>query len=352
METSTFRSAIVIAAAAIALSGCSTVRQSQPADARPIGKPVEIAVPLGLPPLPPSPDNPPTAETIALGRKLFYDTRLSSDNTISCASCHNPMLGFSDGRRVSVGVQGHSGSRNAQTVINAVYNPVQFWDGRANSLEDQAAGPIANPTEMNQTHDACSTQLDKDPSYKVYFDRAFGPGPVTIDKIQKAIAAFERTVLAANSPVDRFLYGGDKTALSESAKRGLMLFVDKEKTNCTACHTMGDKNALFTDGKFHNIGVGLGTDGELLDKGKENGMFRTPTLRNIAKTAPYMHDGSLKTLRDVVDFYAGGGNSNPWLDKEIRPLGLSRQERDDLVAFMEALTGEVPAETGPPPLAR
>lgn len=335
------------------LTAACTKRESKVE--KPVGQPLQVAAPLGLPPVPVPADNPVTAETVALGRKLFYDARLSGDNTLSCASCHNPLLGFADGRKVSAGVSGHTGVRNAPTVMNAVYAERQFWDGRAASLEDQAAGPIANPIEMNQTHDACTAKISNDPGYIAEFEKAFGPGPVTITKIQKALAAFERTIVSGNSPFDRYQFGGDKSALSPAAIRGLAIFRDKNKGNCETCHTIQGNHALFSDGKFHNLGVGMNSEGELTDVGRfeetkserDRGAFRTPTLRNVAKTAPYMHDGSLKTLRAVVDFYAGGGNSNPSLDKEMKPLELTGAERDDLVAFLESLTGEVPPNVGP-----
>lgn len=353
----TFLSFRQVAFAAIVLASLAACnRKTATAPARPIGKPIEVRAPLGLPPVPVSKDNPVTAETVALGRKLFYDPKLSAGDKLSCASCHNPLLGFSDGRRVSVGVDGHTGQRNAPTVVNAVYNRLQFWDGRAKDLEDQAAGPIANPIEMNQKHDVCASRVDSDPAYKAAFDRAFGPGPVTMDKIQKAIGAFERTIVSGNSAFDRYFYGGDKTALSPAAVRGLEIFRDPQKGNCAVCHTIGEKYATFTDGQFHNIGIAVASAGTLVDEGRyketkqeaDRGRFRTPTLRNIALTAPYMHNGGFRTLRSVVDFYAGGGNSNPWLDKEMKPLSLTRQEREDLVAFLESLTGEMPRDVGPP----
>jgi cytochrome c peroxidase len=335
---------------------CACTR-SETAVEKPAGAAIGIAAPLGLPPVPVPADNPLTAETVALGRKLFYDTRLSADATISCASCHNPQFGFSDARKVSVGAGGHAGARNAPTVLNAAYSERQFWDGRAGSLEEQAAGPIANPIEMNQAHDACAATIGSIPEYKENFEKAFGPGPVTITKIEKALAAFERTVISGNSAFDRYQFGGDRNALAPAAIRGLAIFRDEAKGNCVTCHTIEGTHALFTDGKFHNLGVGMNSEGELTDMGRfehtkvesDRGAFRTPTLRNIAQTAPYMHDGSLKTLRAVVDFYAGGGNSNPHLDKDMKPLDLTSRERDDLVAFLESLTGEMPPNVGPPP---
>jgi len=318
--------------------------------------PVEIKAPLGLPPVPIPADNPPTADTIALGRKLFYDPRLSKNNTVSCASCHNPNLAFTDSLKLAMGIGGMIGKRNAPTLLNAAYSPLQFWDGRAPSLEAQSADPIANPLEMNQTHDVSVAKIQRDPVYNAEFAQAFGPGAITLTIIEKSLASFERTLLSGNSPFDQYEYGGNKQALSPDATRGLALFADPKRGNCVVCHTINKNYALFTDGKFHNTGAGVNGEGDFTDLGRfgetakqtEKGEFKTPTLRNVALTAPYMHDGSLKTLKDVVDFYAGGGNSNPYLDKEIKPLALDAQDRADLVAFLESLTGEMPKNAGPP----
>lgn len=323
---------------------------------RPVGTPVKIDPPLGLPPVPAPADNPPTAETIALGRRLFYDAKLSGDDTLSCANCHNPALDFTDGLPTARGVRGQLGMRNTPTILNAVYNSMQFWDGRSPNLEDQSGGPIANPIEMAQSHEACSTKLNKDAGYRKAFEAAFGPGPIDIQKVEMAVAAFERTLISGNSPFDRYRFGGDKTAMSASAIRGLAIFEDKKRGNCATCHTIEKSYALFTDGKFHNLGAGMNADGELTDLGRytqthkdsDKGAFRTPSLRNVAKTAPYMHDGSKKTLKEVVDFYVGGGNSNPQLDSEIKELHLSAQDKADLVAFLEALTCEMPKNVGHP----
>jgi cytochrome c peroxidase len=323
---------------------------------RPAGATLEIKAPLGLPPVPLPGDNPPTAETVALGRRLYYDPSLSVDNTVACATCHNPKFGFTDGQQFSEGVKKQKGGRNAPTVINAAYYTLQFWDGRAPSLEKQAEGPVQNPVEMAHTLQGVEKKLMAAPSYVAEFEEAFGPGRITYEMVEKAIASFERTVLSGNSPFDRYFYGGDKRALSESARRGLGVFRDPKKGNCAACHTIGETHALFTDNKFHNIGVGV-KNMQVTDPGRDavtkneadRGAFKTPTLRNIAKTGPYMHDGSLRTLKDVVDFYVGGGNSNPHLDKEIRALDfLTGQERKDSVAFLESLTGEMPRDIGPP----
>ncbi len=338
---------------ALTLVSCGGTKTEAPVaakPAKPIGATIEIPTPLGLPPVPVPADNPPTAETVALGKKLYFDTKLSADETISCASCHGADKGYTDNQQFSAGVGGKLGGRNAPTVVNAAYNPQQFWDGRAASLEAQAEGPIANPVEMNLPHAEAVKRLNSDPSYKPLFEKAFGPGEITMEKVRMSIASYERTILSGNSPFDRYQFGGDKKALSPAAIRGLALFKNAERTNCVKCHTIDEKFALFTDGKYHNLGVGLDTEGELKDKGRfdqtkaeaDKGAFRTPTLRNIALTAPYMHDGSQKTLRAVVDFYVGGGSSNPNLDKEIKQLHLNDAERNDLVAFLESLTGDIP----------
>jgi cytochrome c peroxidase len=326
------------------------------AAAHPIGVEVHIPVPLGLPPVPIPTDNPPTVDTIALGRRLFFDTKLSSDNTVSCATCHNPATGFAGRTRFSFGVGGQTGKRNAPTVLNSAYYVRQFWDGRAGSLEEQAIGPISDAHEMNRPNGLCAAALQADPTYESEFQKAFGKGPITMDKVQKAVASFERTMLSGDSPFDRYAYGGDPKAISPAAIRGLEVFKNPQKGNCAACHTLDNKYALFTDGKFHNIGVGVGPDGELIDLGRydvtkseaDKGAFKTPSLRNIAKTGPYMHDGSEKTLKEVVDFYIGGGNSNPHLDDKIKALTLTAQERADLIAFLESLNGNTPADTGHP----
>src|SRR6267143_1831468 len=323
----------------------------------PIGKPVKIKAPLGLPPVPIPPDNPPTEETIALGRRLYYDPGLSVDGTVSCATCHAPNLGFRDAKALSSGVGGQLGTRRAPTVVNAAYNTLQFWDGRSPSLEKQAEGPMANPLEMGHTLEGVVKFVQSDPTYRKLFAKAWGTEQITIDLVTKSIASFERTVVIGDSPFDRFYYGGDKKALSLAAQRGLKLFLNPKKGNCSVCHVIGKKYALFTDNKFHNIGVGTDTSGNFADVGlyaqskntADVGAFKTPTLRNIAETAPYMHDGSQATLKDVVDHYVGGGTSNPHLDKEIHALDfLTFNERADLKAFLESLTGTLPANVDPP----
>jgi cytochrome c peroxidase len=323
--------------------------------ALPIGAAVTIEAPLGLPPVPFPEDNPPTAETIALGRRLYFDPALSVDDTVSCATCHHPDFGFADGQSVSTGVGGQKGGRNSPTVFNSAYYTLQFWDGRSPSLEDQAAGPVQNPIEMGHTLLGVELRLSTDQSYVAMFEAAFGPGPITYEKTGKAIATFERTVISGNSPFDRWRYGGEEDAVSQNVKNGFEVFQNPEKGNCAVCHEAGEEYALFTDNKFHNLGVGAQRDGTLADIGRfevtqvesDQGAFKTPSLRNIALTAPYMHDGSLRTLKEVIDFYLGGGNSNDHLDAEINVLGhLSGQERDDLLAFLESLTGEIPPNIG------
>lgn len=337
-----------------ALSRAANPDSSMPS---PVGKALQVKAPLGLPPVPIPADNPPTAETVALGRRLYYDPVLSSDNTISCASCHAPGAGFTDKRPVSLGVGGKKGTRHSPTVINSAYSSLQFWDGRAPTLEEQAKGPIANPVEMASTHAEVVQRLQADPAYVALFKHAWGTDQITIDLVVKSIASFERTVLCGNSRFDRFYYGHDKKALSASEQRGLKIFIDPKKANCAACHTIGKDYALFTDNKFHNLGIGIDGNGDFPDRGRfdqtkddaDYAAFKTPTLRNIAHRAPYMHDGSFPALRDALGHYIGGGNSNPHLDKQMRALDfLSFDDRDDLLAFLDSLTAAMPDNLGPP----
>jgi len=323
----------------------------------PIGKTVQIQNPLGLPPVPIPPDNPPTEETIALGRRLYYDPQLSLDGTISCASCHAPQFSFSDKRPFSVGVGGKLGTRHSPTVINSAYNSLQFWDGRASSLEEQAKGPIENPVEMAHSLDGVVKRLQSDPKYPELFRKAWGTDQITIDMVVKSIASFERTIIAGDSPFDRFYYGYDSKAMSLEAQRGLKIFISPKKGNCAVCHTIGKDYSLFTDNKFHNLGVGADTRGNLNDVGRfsvtkndaDMGAFKTPSLRNLASRGPYMHDGSFPTVKDALAHYVGGGNWNPHLDKEIHSLDvLTFEERDDLLEFLGALNGKLPDNIGPP----
>lgn len=334
-----------------------SARAGAPATTMPVGSTVTIKTPLGLPPVPIPADNPPTAETIALGRRLYYDPQLSVDGTISCASCHAPQFAFSDERKVSVGVGGKTGTRHAPTVINSAYSSLQFWDGRASSLEEQAKGPIANPVEMAHTLDAAVARLQADARYRELFKKSWGTDRITIDLVAKSIASFERTVIAGASPFDRFYFGHDKKALSAAARRGFNLFTDPKKANCAVCHTIGKTDALFTDNKFHNLGIGADTRGQLNDLGRyaitkneaDMGCFKTPTLRNLANRAPFMHDGSFPSVKDALAHYIGGGNMNDHLDKEIHALDfLTFDERDDLLQFLDSLNGNLPDNIGPP----
>jgi cytochrome c peroxidase len=332
----------------------------------PIGKRVEIPTPLGLPPVPIPEDNPPTAETIALGRKLFFDPILSVDGTIACASCHDPKHGFADPKPVSTGVYGRKGKRNAMSILNAAYNHNQFWDGRARTLEEQAAGPVPNDLEFAHSLPGVERKLAARPDYVDLFAKAFGPGRITFEKVAKSIASYERTLVSGNSPFDRYFYGGDKTAMNDSAIRGLALYLNPSlrAANCVSCHRIDADYATFTEPRFHNTGVAVDPlSGEILDLGRYlitreerlRGAFKTPTLRNIALTAPYMHNGSMKTLEEVVEFYFKGGRANPFLSADVPRPGVTDIPRDqqpqaikDLVEFMKALTGEIPPGAGPP----
>jgi cytochrome c peroxidase len=294
-----------------------------------------------LPPVAIPPDNPQTDAKVALGKQLFFDTRLSADDTVSCATCHDPALAWANHNAVDTGIKGRTGTRNSGTILDAAYMDVQFWDGRAKTLEEQALAPIHNPLEMGETLESVVKKLRGLAGYREQFEAVFG-GDVTADGIGKAIAAFERTVLSGPSPFDRYT-AGDRTALPPAAIRGLRIF--NGRARCRTCHN----GAMLSDQGFHNIGVGM--DRAQPDVGREavtkepkdRGRFKTPSLRNVALTWPYMHDGSLKTLMDVVEFYDRGGIANPTLDIFIMPLGLGQDDRADLVAFLEALTGTLPA---------
>ncbi len=279
---------------------------------------------------------------IELGRLLYFDKRLSKDDTVACATCHDPAHGFAEPRKTSRGVGGKLGARNAPTVVNRLFSKEQFWDGRGADLEDQAKGPLVNPIEMAMpSHAAVAGKVGAIAGYRPFFEKAFGTSDVTIDRIAQAIASFERTVVAGNSAFDRY-EGGDRSALGAAAIRGMALF--DGKANCVTCHA----GFNFTDESFHNLGVGILAKTPDLGRVKvskapsETGALKTPTLRNVAQTAPYMHDGSEATLADVVAYYDRGGTPNPHLSKEIRPLHLGAEERADLVAFMESLTGDAP----------
>jgi cytochrome c peroxidase len=283
-------------------------------------------------------DNPMTAAKIELGRKLYFDARLSLDGTVSCATCHNPTLGFSDGRARAMGIYGQEFKRSAPTLINRLFSKVQFWDGRAKSLEDQAPQPIQNELEMRNTPENVERTLRASNEYRDDFQQVFGTD-VTMDGIAKALAAFERTFVSGNSPYDKFK-AGDSTALTESARRGLALF-ESDRVNCKQCHT----GFNFTDEKFQNNGAGQ--DQPQPDLGRfeqtkndsDRGAFKTPTLRDMSRTSPYMHDGSVRTLLDVINFYNKGGIPNKHLSPFMKPLNLSEEQKADLVSFLRSLTG-------------
>jgi cytochrome c peroxidase len=286
-------------------------------------------------------DNPMSDAKIELGKLLYFDTRVSKDMTISCATCHNPFHGFADPDRTSSGVGLQKGVRNSPTVLNRLFSADQFWDGRAGSLEIQAHGPLTNPVEMAMgSHDDVVGRVKAVKGYAPLFKKAFGSDAIDMDRIAKAIAAYERTVVTGNSPFDRY-QAGEKDAMSAAAVRGMEIF--NGKANCKTCHASFN----FTDENYRNIGVGMNQPKpdlgryEVTKKDADRGAFKTPTLRNLLQTAPYMHDGSEATLMDTIEFYDRGGIGNPHLSADIKPLKLTAQEKSDLVAFLESLQGEV-----------
>jgi cytochrome c peroxidase len=338
----------VMALGAVALSGLGGASSSNAADAKSgaggqaAAGGYDLKLPFGLDPagavIPE--DNPLTREKVELGRLLFFDKRLSKDNTIACASCHMAKFAFTDGQPVSTGIRGQKGGRSAPASINRVFSKAQFWDGRAATLEDQSVGPFINPIEHGfANHDEMIAKMKKIPGYRKLFQDVFG-GEITIDGVGKAIASFQRTILSGNSPADRFDQGGDEKAISPEAQKGLALF--REKARCTKCHS----GFNFTDEKFHNLGIGWDTG--TVDLGRymvtknpaDIGAFKTPTLREIARSAPYMHDGRFKTIEDVVNFYNKGGVKNPHQDELVLPLDLTDEEKRNLVAFLRTLGGE------------
>jgi cytochrome c peroxidase len=275
-----------------------------------------------------------------LGKMLYFDPRLSGSNWISCATCHNPGLGWSDGLPRTIGDGQKELGRHSPTIINSGYFEVQMWDGRKKSLEDQAKGPIAASVEMNQDYDELIRELKALPGYVSSFNKVFGKNALTIDNIAKAIATFERSVISKNAPYDKY-WAGDKSAMSASAVKGMDLFFGKGK--CGICHN----GPVFTDSGFHNIGVkpagplkvDLGRYNESKDD-FDKGAFKTPGLRDITKSAPYMHNGTEATLQDVIEFYDRGGDVKENLSPFITPLELTRQEKKDMVEFLKALDGE------------
>jgi cytochrome c peroxidase len=333
-------------------------------------------------------DNPQTPEKIALGQQLFFDGRLSADGAVACATCHDPARAFSDGRPVSIGIHGRAGQRNAPTILNALYNKAQFWDGRVQTLEEQAALPIVNPVEMGQpTLDAAAAKIADVEEYRQAFRKAFG-GPVNGPNLVRAISAYERSLVLFDSPFDHFI-AGDKDAIDDAAQRGWELF--NTKAGCNKCHALTEAKrdvANFTDYDYHNIGVGIVrhnvvglagkaqreiASGRLEDidraaiqtdlsvlgrflvtrKEADTAAFKTPNLRNVLVTGPYFHDGSQETLWDVIDHYnKGGGLADPWLDEDIQPLALTEGDIDDLVAFLASLTSPDYKELGARELER
>ena len=336
----------------VLFEGCTPQEEPPPA-----WEAANLIVPLPEPPLGiegslTDLEDPPTPERVRLGRWLYFDTRLSADGTIACASCHHPENAFSEVTPVSTGIDGQQGGRKAPSFINQAWTvyPHFFWDGRAASLEEQALGPIANPIEMGNTLEAMLQTLSQLSGYGPYFEEAFGTEEVTEERVAKAIADYERTRMSGNSPWDQWRSGRDESAVSEDVKQGHELFFGK--AGCNQCH-LGQN---FTDSTFHNLGVGWdGESEEFADEGRfavtqeevDRGAFKTPTLRDVTKHPPYMHDGSIQTLREVVELYDLGGNPNPQLDLKIKPLDLTDEEVDQLVAFMEALEGEGYQDTVP-----
>ena len=298
-------------------------------------------VPVGLDLYMPVPElNPLTTAKVALGRKLFFDSLLSRDRTRACASCHDPGQAFTDGRAVALGVDGREGTRSAPTLVNRGYGRSFFWDGRTSSLEEQVLQPIQHPKEMDITVGEVVVRLERDRAYSHLFQAAFGQD-VNDGDLAKALASYVRTIVSGNTPIDRYL-NGDRQALTERQRQGLRLF--RGKGSCIVCHV----GPLFTDENFHNTGVAW-RDGRLLDEGRfavtgretDHGVFKTPTLREVARTAPHMHDGSITTLEEVIEFYDRGGNNNPYLDPVLRPLNLTAAEKGALLAFLHALIGEI-----------
>ena len=298
-------------------------------------------IPLGLDLYLPVPeDNPLTREKVELGRKLFFDLLLSRDQTLSCAGCHDPERAFTDGRAISEGVFERKGTRSVPTLVNRGYGRTFFWDGRISSLEEQVLQPIQDSKEMDMTLEEILTRLKKEEDYRQGFREAFRT-EVNSEGIAKALASYVRTLLSGHSRFDRYV-NGEREALSEDARQGLEIF--RGKGNCAACHV----GPNFTDERFHNTGVAW-KNGRFMDSGrflvtgqeKDQGAFKTPTLREIARTSPYMHDGSLKSLEDVIKFYDRGGNPNPSLDPDLKPLRLTQREKRALKTFLKSLSGHI-----------
>ena len=311
--------------------------QSLRENARMIDSLKELPVGLGVLPPPAIPkDNPQNSKKIELGRRLFFDKQLSADNTISCASCHDPKHGFSDGLARGVGFHGAQTLRHTPTVWNAAYSSSQFWDGRATSLEEQVNGPMSSATEMNSPEkSSLAGRLDADAYYHRSFRTVFGEPPNQAN-VMKALAAYERTLVARNSKFDRYARG-DKNALNLHEKNGLVLFIGKGR--CARCH----KGPNFSDGKFQNIGEGNEDDSgrfSVTHEEADRGPFKTAGLRNVKLHPPYMHDGNLPTLEAVIGYYDRGGGARPGKSPFIMKIGLTAGEKRDLTAFLRALTDE------------
>jgi cytochrome c peroxidase len=296
-------------------------------------------MPPAFPPIPWPEDNPYSPARAELGKVLFFDGRLSSNGVVSCAFCHEPAHAFSASTPLSRGVDGKPGVRHAQTIINRAWGKSQFWDGRAPTLEAQVVVPVTNPDEMGMTTDRVVHKVGNIRGYAPLFAAAFGDSTITFDRIEKAIATFERTIVSGNSPYDRFV-AGDKTALTKQQKDGLDFF--NKKGECAECH----KGPNFSDEKFANLGVGMDRANPdpgrfaITKKRSDIGKFKAPTLRDLAARAPYMHDGSVKTLSEVLDIYAKGGLPNPHLDTRLAPFYLDEESKRALLAFLDSLNGE------------
>lgn len=299
------------------------------------------SLPLGYPPIVAPMANPPSPAKLELGRHLFFDRRLSADGTVSCADCHKPQNGFSDAVPISRGAFGRHGIRKTPSLLNVGYQSVLMWDGRAPDLEHQIRLPLTGHDEMAMTGPAVCAVIEGDTRYRAMFIAAFGDTAVTIDRLGQAIATFERAALIASSGFDRFVLVGDTQAISPAAQRGWRVFQDK---GCITCHRFESGNPFFTDFEFHNTGIGYDTQAPDLGRYnttmtlKDQGRFKTPSLVGVAEHAPYMHDGRLQTLRQVIDYYDRGGTPNRFLDAQLKPLRLAETEKSDLIAFLEALS--------------
>lgn len=281
-------------------------------------------------------DNPYTADKAALGKALFFDPRLSKEGNTNCMACHNPSFGWTDGQSKSVGSRGMVGVRHSPSILNVAWGKSFFWDGRAATLEEQAISPIMNPVEMNMPLEDLVKVLKDVPGYVAWFERVFPGEGITQKTIAQALATFERTIVSGWAPFDAWIEG-DESAISESAKRGFLIF--NGKADCAHCHS----GWTFSDEEFYNIGLGdddLGKGGLPNTSVKDKHLFKTPGLRNIRQRAPYMHDGAIDSIEGVIMHYAGGGNPSPTLSEKMEAFTLTEQEMTDLIAFLDSLTGE------------